>query len=136
MPDMEVTMENNEKLLEAARMIQKHCKHTEVDGICPFSPNGICSGQAHCGISGGRGAVPGEDWKIPQLRRWTDADVNMAKALVSLGYVKVSKYSGKGHPIARDSLHATWYLDSGLFRAINDNETVQLSDIIAEGESQ
>ena len=129
-------MAENEKLLEAARMIQDHCKHTEVDGICPFSIYGVCSGSAFCGISGGRGAVPGEDWKIPKLRRWTDADVNMAKALVSLGYVKVSKYSGKGQPIARDSLHATWYLDSGLFRAINDNETVQLSDILAESESQ
>lgn len=129
-------MAENEKLLEAARMIQDHCKHTEVDGICPFSISGVCSGSACCGISGGRGAVPGEDWKIPKLRRWTDADVNMAKALVSLGYVKVSKYSGKGQPIARDSLHATWYLDSGLFRSINDNETVQLSDIIAEVEEQ
>lgn len=129
-------MADNEKLLEAARMIQEHCKNTKQGGICPFAHGGACDGLDNCRISGGSGLIPGYEWDVPKPRRWTDADVNMAKILVSLGYKKVMKFSDEKQPIARDDEMGAWHLDSGIFAAIEGREVVQLSDIIAEGAEQ
>lgn len=131
-------MSDNEKLLEAARMIQNHCKHTDVDGICPFSPNGICNGTAHCGISGGRGAVPGEDWEISKPRRWTKRDIALAKALKPFGVEFVERWNNSRFVRfgAGEASYETDRLPDGSFPALEDGEKVQLSDIIAEGESQ
>lgn len=49
-------MENNEKLLEAARMIQKHCERTECGEPCCFALNGVCEGIDDCVLSSDVGA--------------------------------------------------------------------------------
>lgn len=131
-------MADNKKLLEAARMIRDHCKHTEVDGICPFSVSGVCSGVARCGISGGRGMAPGEGWEIPKPRRWTKRDIALAKALKPFGVEFVERWNNSGFVRfgAGEASYEQDRLPDGSFPALEDGEKVQLSDIIAAGESQ
>lgn len=56
-------MENNEKLLEAARMIQDHCQHTFEGERCIFSEINRCNGCQDC-VLGYGGYIP-IDWDIP-----------------------------------------------------------------------
>lgn len=128
-------MADNEKLLEAARMIQKHCEHTEQGGLCPFARGGVCDGFNLCGIAP-KEFIPGEDWDIPKQCRWTDADVNMAKALQTVGFVSVMKAPYSCSILAKRDRGARWEVPSGLFESIKSGESVQLSDIVAEGESK
>ena len=57
-------MVNNEKLLEAARMIQEHCEHTEMGYECPFAYEGVCDGIDNCLLGG---YLPYK-WIIPESR--------------------------------------------------------------------
>lgn len=128
-------MEDAEKLLQAARMIQEHCKNTESGGVCPFSHTGFCEGVEYCGIAGVGETIPREDWEIPKRCRWTSADIALAKALDMIGADSVHKYSdgevGAGVPD-----HAAIRCIPNAFISLKAGETIQLSDIIAEGEKQ
>lgn len=129
-------MADNEKLLEAARMIQEHCKHTEEGGLCPFAYGEVCDGVDNCRISFCGGPVPGEEWDIPKPCRWTDSDVNMAKALQTVGFVSVFKAAYSCAILANCKNGGDWQVPAGLFANLNKGETVQISDIIAEGDNQ
>lgn len=129
-------MAENEKLLEAARMIQEHCKHTEQGALCPFAHGGVCDGIDNCGIAGVGETIPGEDLEIPKTRRWTDADVNMAKALQTVGFVSVFKAAYSCAILANCKNGGDWQVPAGLFANLNKGETVHLFDIIAEVEEQ
>lgn len=49
-------MENNEKLLEAARMLKSHCEGTEGGEPCCFALNEVCQGVDDCILSPDGGA--------------------------------------------------------------------------------
>lgn len=84
-------MADNKKLMEAAYMIKEHCNHTEKGGPCQFAHGGVCNGVEHCRLSEEGGIIPGTDWDLQKPRRWTDADINLAKALRSFGVTKIKK---------------------------------------------
>lgn len=125
-------MADNEKLLEAARMIKRHCKETGRDKPCCFAFDGICKGIENCTI-GDYDLFPC-DWNVKN--RWTTSDVSMAVALRSVGYVRIKEKNCHRQIFAENERGGEWHVPSGLFTAINSNETVQLSDIIAEGAEQ
>lgn len=132
-------MDDNEKLLEAARMIRDHCRQTERNEPCPLAYGGVCDGVSNCGCSRpfpGE-CVPGDDWDIPDTRKWTPADKALAAGLKANGYTSITRVCGSGHVIASlgespDSLD----LGEDLFKGLAKNECVYLYDIIADGESQ
>lgn len=124
-------MENNEKLLEAARTIQEHCESASLEDRCPFSTaGGKCNGDAFCLLSAGRYGIP-KDWKIS---RWTDADIALAKALQIAGYSEIKRsVTGVANCMVKEQDDSYFGLPSAFFKAVKTGETVQLSEIIAEG---
>lgn len=126
-------MVDNEKLLEAARMIKEHCHNTKEGDKCSLSHSGVCSGADSCGVVGTGFGCPDSDWNLPKPIRWTDCDVNMAKALHSVGFVSVFKAAYSCAVLAKCNNGGDWQVPAGLFANLNKGETVQLSDIIAEG---
>ena len=130
-------MVENEKLLEAARMIQEHCEQSKKGSACPLAYKGVCKGYIHCSVKGhGDDDTLPCDWILPKPCRWTENDVLMAKALIGLGYEKVEKMRCGGQPIARLTNDAAWFLDEAVFQSINAGETVNLYDIITEYEAR
>lgn len=129
--------DEDKKLIEAAMLIKEHCKHTEVDGMCPFSKTGVCNGAARCGISAGRSVIPGVDWVIPKISRWTDADIALAKALIAFGSTRIHKNEIDNEAIYEKNgiFPCDSYVPEGAFRSLNKGETVMLKDIVAEGEN-
>lgn len=127
-------MEEKDKLIEAARIIQEHCKHTEMGGLCTLAYRGVCDGVNNCRISCVGGPIPGEDWEIQKTCRWTQADDNMAKALVSVGFTFVKHVKNYNGVFAMDGIGLECRIPVGIFRSVKSDETVQLSDIIAEYE--
>lgn len=129
-------MEERDKLIEAARTIQEHCKHTEMGGLCTLAYGGVCDGVYSCRISCEGGPVPGEDWEIQKPCRWTDRDYNLAKAMNEFGVDHVERFANSryvrfgynGNSNQKDRLP----VDS--FSSLKDGELVELIDIIAEYE--
>lgn len=131
-------MADNEKLLEAARMIQEHCKHTERGKPCALAHGETCDGVNNCGV--GKqfpgGCIPCEDWNIPKPCRWTENDLIMAKALIVSGFDRVAKKEGQDVIFALMENGDAWIVPPMLFKSLNASETVNLSDIIAEYEAR
>ena len=124
-------MADNERLLEAARMIQEHCNHTEQGGVCPFAHGGVCDGFKRCGIAP-REFIPGEDWDIPKLCRWTPADKALAAGLKANGYNSVTR-AIVGGVIALGRSKQALVLGDDMFASVAEGEIVNLDDIIGEG---
>lgn len=122
-------MADNEKLLEAARMIKRNCKETGRDKPCCFALDGVCKGIENCTI-GDYDLFPC-DWNVKN--RWTAADISMAVALKSVGFVSVFKAAYSCAILANCKNGGDWQVPAGMFANLNKGETVQLSDIIAEG---
>lgn len=128
-------MADNEKLLEAARMIQEHCRNTDVERPCPFSKYKVCKG-SDCCVIGCIECFP-EDWEIPKLCRWTESDMSMAKALYFAGYSEIKRSDlDTLNCMVKEPDGSYFGLPSAFFKAVKSGEAVQLSDIIAEGAEQ
>lgn len=127
-------MADNERLLEAARMIQEHCNHTEQGGVCPFAHGGVCNGVEHCRLSIEGGLNPGIDWDLQNAGRWTDADIALAKALQAFGVKELRKREHlEGVIFDCDAIMKEFHtLPLGAFKDMKFGETVYISDIIAE----
>lgn len=127
-------MTDNEKLLEAARMIQEHCKNLNLGDYCPFAIVGKkCGGDTNCLLSNRQYGIP-KDWGISQ---WTYADIAMAKALDYEGYREIRRSeTGAVNCMVKETDDSWFGLPSGFFKSVKTGETVQLSDIIAEGAEQ
>lgn len=127
-------MADNEKLLEAARMIQEHCEHTEMGTPCPLAFNGVCDGTGNCGVCErhANGFIP-SDWKIPKPCRWTEADALLAKALILAGYTSARFLDGCYDGVfasGRDMVETR--VPRGLLCGADSYKGVKLADIIAE----
>lgn len=66
--------------------------------------------------------------------RWKPCDKSMASALLCVGFESVKLFSTGKVYAHKPGLY--WHVPSGLFEPLKPDETVQLSDIIAEGESK
>lgn len=124
-------MDDNEKLLEAARAIKAFCYKTRTGTRCLFSVDGICSIEK-CGIASDDLAP--DAWKIPNSNRWTEADVALAKALQMFGFYKVKRTNGC-YPFVEGKNGEKKIVPKNAFASINRDESVQLADIVFEGEN-
>lgn len=66
--------------------------------------------------------------------RWSESDKHMAMALLSVGFESVKFWESGKIYAHKPGLY--WHVPSGLFEPLKPGETVQLSDIIAEGAEQ
>ena len=121
---MKVITEN--EAIKAAEMLKEWC-----DGLactrCAFTRNGVATGcifRHH--------DLPNQ-WKIPNPRRWTDDDIQLAKILKKLGVFQIS-YSSDGRP--------RWHTDCGdntlprgAFPDLKPGETVPIDAIIEEDDA-
>lgn len=122
-------MENNEKLLEAARMIKRHCKETGINNPCCFALDGICKGIENCTI-GDYDLFPC-DWDVKDC--WTPADKALAAGLKANGYNSVTRMHGSETVLVMGRSQAALELGKGVFANLQLGEVVNLDDIIGEG---
>lgn len=126
-------MSKTEKLLEAAKMIQEHCKKTVTGELCPFGEDVTCMGPRHCKLGVGRDYP--EEWDVPKPYSWTEADILLAKALSDFGVQEIKRNAGTVLCVT-DGISSE-LLPFGCFSALADAETVRIDDIISkEGENQ
>lgn len=124
--------EEDNKLIEAAKIIHEYCSKHLYRTPCCFSTTGICNSSQTCMLGYMKNYITPSDWKIPKMRRWTDADISLAKALVEFGVQKVKENHGEVL-FVYESLCVK--APEGAFSALNSDETIYLKDIIAEGEN-
>lgn len=113
--------------IKAAEMLKEWC-----DGLactrCPFTRNGIATGcifRHH--------DLPNQ-WKIPNPRRWTDDDIQLAKILKKLGVFQIS-YSSTGRPWWHTDCGNNDTLPCGAFADLKPGETVPIDTIIKEDDA-
>lgn len=125
-------MDDNEKLLEAARMIKTHCKNAEYGDPCCFSVNGLCICKNDCSI-GNMHIIP-SNWNIAS--RWSEADTALAKVLMAFGVEKIKHFNDE-RVVIYASESGTYLvknvLPKGAFAALNPDETIMLKDVVKEG---
>lgn len=75
-------------------------------------------------------------WHIPKLRRWTDADIALAKALFNFGAEHI--YKKESGTVVASNKHGDRIcgLRCGAFAELGSEETVYLREIIEEGEQE
>lgn len=122
-------MENNEKLLEAARMLKTHCEKMEDCGKCCFIYG--TANDLHCGISTSAGVPCG--WRLPNTARWTPADKSLAAGLKANGYNSVTRMHGSESVLVMGRSQTALELGKGVFANLQLGEVVNLDDIIGEG---
>lgn len=121
-------MENNEKLLEAARMIKRNCKETDIKNPCCFALDGICKGIENCTI-GDYDLFPC-DWDVKDC--WTQADKALAAGLKANGYNSVTR-TIVGGAVALGRSKPALPLGNDMLSGVAAGEVVNLDDIIGEG---
>lgn len=112
---------DNEKLIEAARLLKEHCSNTRCNK-CVFDKGG-CTLSVTLTPSG---------WEIPTPRRWTDADIALAKALKAFGAQRIGGRASVKFAYCIDG--ACYPVPSGAFANLSANEEISIDDIIAERE--
>lgn len=124
-------MSDNEKLLEAARMLQEHCKESCSGGPCPFSriSENRCAGTNWCFLAGSP-----REWKVQKRCRWTSADKALGAGLKAYGYNSVSRaIRGSEKVLVMGRSETVMELGKSLFANLQLGEVVNLDDIIGEG---
>ena len=117
-------MVTKDEAIKAAEMLKEWC-----DGLpckcCPFTRNGSSMGCIF------RASEVPINWKIPKPCRWTDTDVELAKALKKAGCIEVHR--PKYNPIV---LWRTGDYQGDLpimaFQYLDPGESVTLDTIIQE----
>lgn len=122
-------MENNEKLLEAARMLKSHCEGIGFGETCLFADGGECTGAGVCLITCG-GCGPSE-WEIDESR-WSPADKSLAAGLKANGYNSVTRMLGSESVFVIGASKTALELGRDFFANLACNEVVNLDDIIGE----
>lgn len=117
-------MVTKEEAIKAVETLKDYCKkHEENCKDCVFY-SGWCVFWA---------SSPG-NWTIPKQRRWSDADVAMAKALKMYGYTMV-EHCRDGQLLAKNGNDLWFYLPPNLaFAVMEPGDSVSLDNIIREGE--
>lgn len=122
-------MANNEKLLEAARMLKSHCEKMEDCGKCCFIYG--TANDLHCGISTSAWVPCG--WRVPGKTRWTPADKALAAGLKANGYNSVTRAYGSESVLVLGRSQTALELGKDFFESLACNEVVNLDDIAGEG---
>lgn len=124
-------MSDNEKLIEAAMLLKKNCEknHNRMGKCdCPLAIGERCP--LH------DSACP-DSWVIPAPRRFTDADIALAKALKMFGVKYIAREVTGYSCDARSCTSSSGFVASlpeTSFEGVRGCEIVSIDDIIKEGE--
>lgn len=121
---MKVITEN--EAFKAVETLKEWCDGLSCT-LCPFTRNGIATGCIF------RHHDLPHQWKIPNPRRWTDDDIQLAKILKKLGVFQIS-YSSTGGPWWRTDCGDNT-LPRGAFADLKPGETVPIDIIIEEDDA-
>ncbi len=129
-------MTDNEQLIGAAKLLKENCeKNYKSDSKCSclFADGKRCNLDLFC-------SVP-KEWEIPTVRRFSDADIALAKALKAFGAdkvgvdecgdVKVQFIRNNGN-----SIGYTRMPDDAFESVKKQKDVVPIDDIIREGENE
>lgn len=116
-------MVTKDEAIKAAETLKEWCKRRYC-GNCEFySEDGNCIFREH----------PASLWHIPKPRRWSDADVQMAKAMKMYGYESVERLA-TGELVSRSSDIRNDFPPKSEFADLEHGESVSFDDIIREAE--
>lgn len=116
-------MVTKDEVIKAAKTLKEWCDQIPCDQ-CPYD-NGSC-----CSLRGRDPAL----WDLPKPSRWSDADVQMAKAMKMYGYKSAERWKD-GKLIVRFSDVLCCIFPRKFFVGLNPGESVSLDDIIREAEN-
>ena len=120
-------MPTQEELVQAAEMLRDNCRNNEASCHgCLFDSPDI-----NCPLSNGK--LP-DEWKLPNPRRWTDADIALAKALKDIGGRELYRDLRKNlrFKYAKENFNSDVSFDIPAFRSLKPDETISLDEIIGE----
>ena len=112
-------MVTKDEVIKAAKTLKEWCGQISCDQ-CPYESGSCCSL---------RGRDPAL-WDIPKPCRWSDADVQMAKAMKMYGYASVERLA-TGELVSRSSDRCP---PKSELAGLNPGESVSFDDIIQEAE--
>lgn len=118
-------MMNDEQLIEAVKSIKGYCANTEIGGLCPFGPKGVCIVDECPFVTD----MTPDSWYIPKICKWTDEDISIAKGLRGSGYVSLFR-DNNNILYVRDHSGNLDCIPTGLFREVKAGEAFSLDDII------
>ena len=117
-------MVTKDEAIKAAETLKEWCEQTPCDQ-CPYKSGSWCALRVR---------YPNE-WKIPKPRRWSDADVQMAKAMKMYGY-KSAERREEGALVVRSSkISWCFFPHKFIFVGLKSGESVSLDGIIREAEN-
>lgn len=117
-------MLNEKEALRAAEYLRKWCKG-QACGECIFHGG-------NCAV----GYTTPENWVLPNPRRWSDAEIAMAKALKMYGYTTV-ECCRDGQFLSKNGKGLWLYLPPNFeFGVTRPGDSVSLDNIIREGEQK
>ena len=119
-------MVKEEDVIKAAETIKEWCHNQWRCCECPFV------GEKYCGL---KSIMPSE-WKIHKPRRWSDADVALASALIKNGYEMISSVNDCAFSIIGKNVDAICLSNGVVFKPFKVGEIVMLEDIVKEGEQR
>lgn len=125
-------MANSKELYDAAVMIKKECKNAQFEeGKCVLENGNRCPFGTKDGACTLFWGTP-EDWDIPRQRRFTDAEIAIAKALKAFGCDTIRKPKNCCFCVAYDGERLEATLPTSSFTEISDGEEVLIEDILSE----
>lgn len=119
---------DEKKLIEAAKLLQDFCLY-EMHGKC-FTEKCLFANSERCLL---RNNPP--NWSIPKPRRWTDADIALAKALFNFGAEHIYKKEYGMVAVFNEHGDRIGGLHCGAFAELENADCIYLREIIAEGET-
>lgn len=130
-------MATAKELYDAAMVIKESCIKSKMEGLycylengekCPFNYIKNCLGS--CSIAPN---VYPLEWKIKKPRRFTDRDIEIAKAMKSIGVVTVFKKDGWSFMCDIDDKKICEFTPYE-FSSLEQLEKISINEIIKEGE--
>ena len=120
-------MPTQEELVQAAEMLRDNCRNNGASCQgCLFDVPDIS-----CPLSEWKSP---DRWELPKPRRWTDADIALAKALKDIGGRELYRDLRKNlrFKYADEKFHSDVSFNIPAFRSLKPDETISLDEILAE----
>lgn len=117
-------MLNEKEALRAAEYLRKWCKG-HACGECIFYGG-------NCAV----GYTTPANWVLPKPRRWSDADMALASALIKNGYEMISSVNNEIFSITGREVDEIYLRNGTFFKPFKPGEIVMLEDIVKEGKQK
>lgn len=117
-------MVTKDEAIKAAKTLKEWCNNQRRCCECSFG------GEEYCGLEF---TMPSE-WIIPKPSRWSDADVQMAKAMKMYGYKSAERWKDGKLMVRSSDISGCFFPPKFIFVGLNIGESVSLDDIIQEAE--